>query len=223
MFKTEDEFDKEILKHWGKTVVFKDGIINIGKYKKILWILKEPNRSNSDKEENFRDFYSDVTGYGKWKSTFKRIILVTDMITKNLKTIPDIDTIIKTENPLEKVAIININKNGGKSSSKQSEIKNHYFEKKEILLKQVDGLAPYFIINCSMVNAFYDDIKGKYELKESSYGTNPIIGYAYNKNKLIINYYHPNCRQKGMTDKRYCKTILKIYQKWAKDNKQVLN
>ncbi|MBR4376870.1 MAG: hypothetical protein IKX50_05765 [Spirochaetia bacterium] len=216
MFKTEDEFDKEILKHWGKTVVFKDGIINIEKYKKILWILKEPNRSNSDKEENFRDFYSDVTGYGKWKSTFKRIILVSDMITKKLKEIPDIDSIIKAENPLEKVAIININKNGGSSTTNISKLKKQYNANKNILLDQVLGIAPDLIINCTLVDDFYNDIIKQYKLTEKSFGKRPEIGYAYNPKKLIINYYHPNCRRRGMTDKWYCETILKIYQKWQK-------
>jgi len=225
MFKKEDEFDNEILKHWGRKVVFLDGIADIKQYKrtnpkKLLWILKEPNKSKQDKIENLRELFLDVTIFQDWQHSYKRIMLASDMIFNDSTILPDIDILLTEERyPINKIAIINVNKNGGNSKSNQKAINMHYKIKKEKLLEQVKGIAPDIIINCSLVDDFYNDIIHAYKLNNENIiidNFKRIIGYAYNSKKLLINYYHPNCHRKGMTDEWYCENILKIYNKWQK-------
>jgi len=228
MFKAVEEFDEIIKSEWGKngSFVVLDGIIDIDQYKKtpnrILWILKEGNESGG-KDGNcrdHRDFHKNVACYYKgWKSTYKNLIGVTYGILNNTsyKDLPIVndDATLNGENILEKIALININKNGGNSQAKHTIIEGNYTKHKEVLLKQIEGVEPDIIINCCRVRRLFDDLIRVYDLEKKQYDSRPefnySVEYAENSKKLLINYWHPGSHIKSQA---YQKIILDIYQMW---------
>ena len=229
MFKTENEFDPIIKQEWGLPVVY-DGITKISEYKgapvKILWILKEGNESTEQIERDHRDFHTNVAQYySGWKATYKNIILPTYGILHNLsyKELPELnnDTTVLGEYVLEKIALINVNKNGGGSQANMGIIEENYTRHKDVLVQQIDGIAPDVIINCSRVNRLFNDVCKRYCLTKQQYDFRPefdyVVDYATNSEKLLINYWHPGAH---MTDESYQKQILDIYQKWKSETNQ---
>ena len=225
MFESEGEFDSIIKQEWGFPVVY-DGIINIEEYKKtpvkILWILKEGNENIVQNERDHRDFHKNIANYYScWKCTYKNIILVTYGILHNLeyKDLPVLNdhTTIKDENVLEKISLINVNKNGGCAIANSSVIEENYTKHKDILLQQIEGISPEVIINCSRVNRLFNDVCKVYNLEKQYYDFRPefdyVVDYAKNSEKLLINYWHPGAH---MTDESYQKQILDIYKMWNK-------
>lgn len=212
-------FDKKIRNNWDNAVI--DGITNINRYKanetKLLWILKEPNKENPEEIFSHRNFHKDVSRYTKWQNTYRRIIYVSyGIINKQYKwhDIPDFKENSKIENVniLEDIAIININKSGGSSTSNDSFINKVYIEKKDLLIDQINSINPDVIINASRVYSLF------YDLNISSQRINKLntikTEYFKRKDRLVINTYHPNCRVKNVTDEVYVGSILKIVKNW---------
>lgn len=223
MFKTVDEFDSVIKQEWGLPVVY-DGITCIDEYNtaplKILWILKEGNESEGQDERDHRDFHTNVAEYySGWKATYKNIILSTygmlhNLAYKDLPTLSD-DAKVNGEYVLDKIALINVNKNGGGSQADSSVIEDNYTKHKSVLLQQIDGINPDVIINCSRVNRLFNDVADKYGLAKKQHDARQefdlVVDYAENTKKLVINYWHPGAH---MTDESYQKMILDVYALW---------
>jgi hypothetical protein len=207
----EKKLDNEILEIWDNP--FYDGIIHYETYIKekikLLWVLKEPHGKGP---QDFRAFYANPsTEYSKWKVTFGNIIRLSWSI---LAGIFDYDKIPELKNNgsidgsyiLEAVAIININKQGGDSSTPSGKMNNEYKRKevKDFLLKQIEFINPDIIINCHRVYEFISD-----QLDGNT--LNKINGeqYGFNKNRLIIDTGHPNVHG-TITNKDYCNNILNI-------------
>ena len=126
MIKKLIEWDDEIEKKWKNPVY--DGITNLSAYKKskykILWILKESNKSKPDETFYLRGFHKDVTDYKLWRKTYNKLIYVTYGLLHDVikyKDLPWIDEDATTNNSyiFNNIAVININKGGGKSQSIQ--------------------------------------------------------------------------------------------------------
>ena len=216
--KKEKELNKEAGVIWGRS--FLDGIIDYKSYidapVKLLWILKEPHGNSYI---DLRDYYSYPKGYyPRWMSTCGNLMRLSWAILENAQRkadiynfsqIPKIDTkecTIDGAFVLEYVAIININKHGGGTSTKKAIIDREYNRKnvKEFLLKQIELINPKIIINCHRVTNFINDQLGGNILN--------IIngdGYGFNNGRLIIDTGHPNVRG-TITNKDYCNNILNI-------------
>jgi hypothetical protein len=228
MFETEDEFDSVIKQEWGLPIVY-DGITNIDEYTKapikILWILKEGNEGEKQEERYHRDFHLDdhiVVYYSRWKSTYKNIILTTYGILYNIpyKHIPSLseDSTVNGEYMLNKIALINVNKNGGGGSSNRNVIEANYTKHKNILLQQIDGINPDIIINCSRVKRLYEDVAEKYGMEKKQFTSEfeLKVNFAENSSKLLIDYWHPNVRSYYVSSEAYQKQIIDIYKMWKK-------
>ena len=226
MFKKENEFDSIIRKKWGLPVVY-DGITCIDSYKsapvKILWILKEGNENVEQDERDHRDFHTDVAKYySGWKATYKNVILPTYGMLHNLdyKDLPALadDAKVNGEYVLDKIALINVNKNGGGSQANSSVIEENYTKHKDVLLQQIEGISPEVIINCSRVNRLFDDVCKKYNLTKNKFDFRPefdyVVDYAASPERLLINYWHPGAH---ITDESYQKQILDIFNQWKKN------
>jgi len=206
----ENEFDNEITKTWKFPVL--DGITDIKMYKKakprILWILKEANKSTPKEQWNHRNFHKEVNNYKLWRQTYQKIIYVSfGMIydTGKYSDLPCIDSeaLIDGINVLEMIAIINVNKSGGGSRSSDKQISESYKMNRESILKQIELIGPEIIINASRVWSLYDDLIGNSQRKK--YKDNE---YAINGDRLIINAYHPNARY---SEEKYYNSIFKIF------------
>lgn len=220
MFINNYDFDETIEKEWASPVMY-DGITNIERYKKskpkILWILKETNENGKKDNRDHREFHVDVTVYPYWKRTYKKIILTTYGIIHN-KSYDDMlgfsndKTLKGYYEILNDVAFINVNKTGAKAQSQGWYISECYQKHKETLLTQIDEIAPDVIINCSRVEEVFYDLVDRYSLLEDKkIADGWPINYAYNKKKLIIDYWHPNSRKKNDW---YCTQIIEIYKNW---------
>lgn len=212
MLKTANALDREIDEIFKNPVY--DGITSITNYlkatKRILWILKEANKSSQKDSWYHRDFHKDITVYNKWKSTYKRIIYTSYGILNNQRNwykIPWIqnDSTINDINVMKQIAIININKSGGTSVSDNSFIQKVYVEKKNFILKQIKSIEPDIIINCSSVYELTEDLKNIYKLRKNK--------YSYSSNQIILlEAYHSNAR--NITDEEYFNGIVKPVLRW---------
>ena len=220
MFTKEADFDKEIKKNWAYPVL--DGITDLKLYKqakyRILWILKEPNKSDDKKEEwNHRDFhYEGTAGYKRWFVTYKRIHYISyGLLNDDISCRYDIDmetAKINGINSLQQIAIININKSGGEAFSNQAKIDMHYEEKKEILHSQIDGINPEIIINVSRCEPLFNDLSENNKIQKLR---NSELRYCITPERLVIDYYHPGVHSKGITDEKYCNDMFNAVKKWA--------
>jgi hypothetical protein len=204
----QTELDTEMSKIWGNPYL--DGITDYEKYIKapikILWILKEPNGMGGG---NHRIFHKDVRDYSLWQMTFGNIMRVGYGIFEgcnNYNEIPEIDKsecLIGDYPILDEIAIINVNKSGGNSSTPQGKLDIEYERTgvKEFLHKQIEFINPEIIINSHGVYRFFLDQIGDNNIKV-------INGekYAMVKNRLIIWTSHPNRAPK----ESYCNNILRI-------------
>lgn len=216
MKKTERHITRMIKKNWKFPVL--DGITNNAAFQeskyKILWILKEPNKTKKNEIWDHRLFHRNITCYDKWLMTYQKIIYSSYGILTNclsFSKLPDIEenSIINGKNILHEIAIININKGGGGSTSNNDSIRRYYFKNKELLHDQIEQIQPDIIINTSRVwelfeNITYEKIIG---LKKDN--------FQYSKGKILtINTYHPNSR---FSVEKYCNNIFHAFKAWKSE------
>lgn len=210
--KNEAQLDESISKLWKNPIY--DGIVDIKKYKKskfkILWILKEANNGGPGGNWNLRHFHDNVSVYPKWRKTYQKIIYTSFGILNSIEKFRDLPSIdsnskIDGQNVLENLAIINIKKNGGYSSSDQNVINKNYELHKDFINQQIELINPDVIINASRVWAvFYNYCGDNFKnIKQFQYGLS--------NEKLIINAYHPNARY---GDAKYYKNIMEVFLSW---------
>lgn len=213
--KRASDYDSGIRARWKYPVL--DGITEMSAfesvYPKVLWVLKEPNKSRPRETWNHRGFHQDITVYSGWRRTYQKLIYTSYGIIRCIycySQLPDIDretSMIDNTNVLRYVAVTNINKNGGTSQSNQSVIRREYIANRDFLLRQIDSIAPDIIINASRVwEIFLDLAYGKYlSLRKAN------LQYSMSPQRLVVNYYHPNSR---VPDEEYCNCLLRTVRKW---------
>jgi hypothetical protein len=188
----------------------KDGIVDIEKYQnaryKILWILKEGNVDESDKNEE-RDICSEFrSDQHKVNAcaipTFRKLIYATYGILY-----PDVEWLeIPTADKdsyevIKQIAYININKFPGGAVSSDDVIFETYKNGRDDLLKQIVEINPNIIIFGGTAKYFpEEDLKsiGWDASKESEFvvksigTTQEIICYSDSSEKLCICAKHPS-------------------------------
>jgi len=210
------ELDAEIRRIWNNAVV--DGISDLKTFnsapRKILWILKEPNKERPKQTWDHREFHHKGVhlGYDRWKNTYQKIIKTSYAILagwKDIKLIgfdPD-SSYIEGENILSSVAIININKSGGTSSSLGQLIDGQYRAHRDFILNQIKVIDADIIINASRVDALYEDI-----LPDPSQNLRKIkVKYKIDGKRILINTFHPNAR---IREELYCNSIIEVVNRW---------
>ena len=181
-------------------VFISDGIVNKDVWnklppgKKILVLLKEAyggeaNWSLSEK----------LLKEGPWNNTWNRIaewsygLLSTD----SGKITPYDKLNHKRANDfLQKIAIMNIRKSGGETSSVDNEIKQYAIYDKKEIIREIELIDPDIVIcGGSIILNSLDEISNKQIIKNPS----DLISYYYSdaigkKERLFIDFYHPACR-----------------------------
>ncbi|HHT22196.1 MAG TPA: hypothetical protein GXZ87_02635 [Bacteroidales bacterium] len=198
-----------------------DGVIDVEKYLnakyRILWILKEANSENDSWSylENFKN-KEWLYRCGKSILTLKRIIYTTYGILRDCQwhEIPDASN-EKSFEPLQEIAIINIKKIPGGSTSNPTIIQSAYYENRELLKLQIETYNPDIIIFGNTMQFFNkSDFYGfeNTEKQITEYGNHY---YATNE-KLYIHTWHPAVRGAGFTDEDYVTDIISIVRCWKK-------
>ncbi len=205
----------------------KDGIINNELYKnsfpKVLWILKEGNVSEKDK--NMKRDICDEINNGQHISnalsipTFRKMIYATYSIFK-----PDIDWADiplannrATYDIFRQVGYINVNKLPGNATSVYQIMKHAYLKYEKLLINQIIEMNPNIIILGGTLKFFtYEaceeigfDIR-KVEKQISLNGTASY--YKISKDKLLINAFHPAYFR--VSDKEYIEGIRSAVENW---------
>jgi hypothetical protein len=197
-----------------------DGIIDLEKYLnakyRILWVLKE---ASSNDTWSYLVKFKDIVWLkekGKSVPTLKRIIYTTYGILRDCEwhEIPDAKN-EKAFEPLQEIAIINIKKIPGSSTSDDKIIQQAYYENQELLRMQINVYNPDIIIFGNTLQYFY---KSDFHGLETAEKQNTNYGNAFydTGDKLYIHTWHPAVRGAGFSDKEYVMDIVSILRNWRK-------
>ncbi|HHX58123.1 MAG TPA: hypothetical protein GX710_08915 [Clostridiales bacterium] len=195
---------------------YEDGIINLelflaAKYR-ILWILKETNGDFS------LDYFRNATKLkrGTWK-TWKNVGIASSLILEN-----DQSTKLDPTTYLKQIAIINLKKTPGKSSTKMGKFTDDYQstdneDTRIIVQKQIKNINPNIIICGNVLSLLSNQLKFREALKvEPMLFPKKNNMYCFN-NVVFINAYHPcypTLHSITLTSKKYCEIISNSVTKW---------
>lgn len=209
-----------------------DGRVDSVKYDKsplkILWILKEANVAEEDKNkqidvcEGFRSDWHIKNALSI--PTFRKLIYATYGILNPSVEWQDVPFANKEAYEVVKqIAYININKYPASSSSNDVDMKKAYDDNKVELLSQINELNPNVIVFGNTLKYFeYEDLDkigwtiSKTEKKYADDATYNTAFYEISSDKLCINAYHPSYPK--ISDKVYWSEIKKAFSNW-KSNK----
>jgi hypothetical protein len=205
-----------------------DGIIDEDKYKKspikILWVLKEGNVAEGDKNKQ-RDIREEFREDGHKKNalsipTFRKMIYATYGILHSDKDWSDVPFANEEAYEVVKqIAYININKYPAAATSNYNDIKKAYNDNKLELLKQISRIDPDVIVFGNTL--YYFDFEDLGEIgwtitdrKYADEKTKYTAFYEISSSKLCINAYHPAYTK--ISNEVYWDEIRKAYRIWKK-------
>lgn len=190
--KKHEELLKKLQTECPKAVL--DGAVNNEEWGKltknrILWVLKETDDYAGDLRELLRQF-ADASNpnkiYNRWKSTYEAVVQVSyGILNGYLEWGEWAEKVNEIRKVLHKIAVINVNKLGGKERTNMSELKES--PKENSTLEQIDSLDPNIVILGNVVDVISwpkDDVKRKW-----------------------ISTYHPG--QTTVTHREYYESIIK--------------
>jgi hypothetical protein len=207
----------------------KDGIVDTSKYgingmPKIMWVLKEGNVSEEDKEISIDLCEGLRTDWHKKNAlaipTFRKMIYATYCILN-----PDTDwsdvpyANAEAYEAIKYIAYININKYPAGSVSNYNDIQKAYDDNKEELLNQIFECNPNIIIFGNTLQYFkVEDMKrigfdiSNSIKKYADDSTKNTSFFIASSDKLCVHAYHPSYPK--LSNKIYSLEIKTAVQKW---------
>ena len=183
-----------------------DGVVDIDHYlaskPKMLWILKEPvdEVENGVPSGGGWSMTKHVLSVGKFdnKPPFAPIAYVTYSVFNNFLKYREMD--YATEDPkivasVKNIAYINVSKMPASSSSDMKVIGHWYEKNRQLLLKQIEVIAPDIIIGGYTLPLFFNDLG----LKRENFNPEKTASFCRQDGRLYIDAYHPS--QWSMVDK----------------------
>jgi hypothetical protein len=108
-------------------------------------VLREVNDYPGDLRDLLNDS-KELCRYSRWKATYGLVAKISSGLLNN-KWDEDADRLVKVENILQKIAVININKLGGKEKSSISKLRKAAKEfYSQYILEQIKALDPDIVI-----------------------------------------------------------------------------
>jgi hypothetical protein len=210
---TKTEHLSELFNRWKSEVKFSeydfyaDGIINEHLYdecpqgKKLLFITKEPNASNHEKNED-RSF---VTEWNFANPTYPFACRIAEWAYGILNDFPPFDEIPETKQQcLKQISFMNIKKSGGKGEAVFDDVYSVAIKQTPFILEQVNIIQPDIIITGlsgeRIRNILWPDVKWK----KSGYAV--LVGRY--KNAKMIDFYHPSSRSAPAASYSLLKNII---------------
>ncbi|HOE05184.1 MAG TPA: hypothetical protein PLZ52_08215 [Bacteroidales bacterium] len=205
----------------------KDGIINVELYKnsipKVLWILKEGNVSEEDKNKE-RNICNEINNGQHIDNalgipTFRKMIYATYGIFNpdvSWEEIPLANN-LESYNTFKNVGYININKMPGGQKSDYQIIQDAYLKYESFIIKQIIDMKPNIIIfggtyqfftyeACAIFGFDTRNVEKKYLQN----GT--VASIEVSNEKLVIDAYHPAYFR--VSDKNYWYGIREAVMRW---------
>lgn len=130
--------------------------------------------------------------------------------------VPQLDEVVHKQ-CLDEIAVVNLKKSDGNSSSKYDEIAKYARKDKEIIKREIELIDPKIVICGSTFSILLREVYDSYSLKED----NPSDNWYYylnldGKTRLYIDYYHP---ANHWSDLMNYYSITNIYQQALQDPK----
>ncbi len=130
--------------------ICKDGIINQEEYlkapKKVLFVMKEVNDWPGG---DLREMLAEGPKYQMWHSTARWAA----GIIHDFPHFSEVDNYPRRREAIRQVAVINLKKTSGGPYSKMSVINAYAFKDRELLLRQIEEIAPEIIVACGTFNS----------------------------------------------------------------------
>ena len=182
-------------KHAGR-LFNRDGIVNEEEWnasdKKILFLLKEAYHKTEMPGDTY-DLSEDLNSNGPWSNIWYRVADWTRAIMQTEENrIPSYKKLSHDDanNYLRKIAVVNIKKSGGTSTSRYDNLKGYAQDDAEELLTEIELINPDIIVCCYSFD--YLNIVLSIANEQIDKAGHPNDNYHYRwRDKTVIDYYHP--------------------------------
>lgn len=186
-----DEWEKRHLAKGHKRFI-RDGIVNEDWWMqeqsvpKVCFFLKE---ARTDQEEGY-NLVKDLYTYEPWK-LWQRVAVWTQAIQLSFSgECPyDEDKIkMKSHEAVRQTAVVNVKKSNGLAESTEEDLWQYVKDDKDLLKKELEIVNPDIIV-CGYTFGMLSEVLGEELERDNTSDTM----YAFWKDKLVIDYYHPAC------------------------------
>ena len=202
---------------WPRKPVY-DGVVNEDRYlstsPRMLWILKEAWEEPGKKEYGGWSVTKDIAAFGVQtkKDTYAMVAYITYSVLNGFPSYGEIDKTIDLPtigDSLKNIALINIKKLSGGTTSNSQEIDDHYRKHCSLLLRQIEVINPSIIIGGSTLHLLFADF-GLDRSMFSKLNEDASALYCRHAQRLFIDAYHP--AQRGSRE-LYVDDIVQIIKK----------
>lgn len=186
-----DEWEKRHLAKGYKRFI-RDGIVNEDWWMqeqsvpKVCFFLKE---ARTDQEEGY-NLVKDLYAYEPWK-LWQRVAVWTQAIQLSVsgERPYDEDKIkMKSHEAVRQTAVVNVKKSNGLAESTEEDLWQYVKDDKDLLKKELEIVNPDIIV-CGYTFGMLSEVLGEELERDNTTDTM----YAFWKDKLVIDYYHPAC------------------------------
>ena len=144
-----DKFFTEWKKEKNIDIFVKDGIICPKKYENILFVLKDANNANGEKEPDLRKALVENTGEGKtWYNVCRWIIALLDEVPYS--SYVGNMTAEKQHEIIKRAAVINLKKEAGRESVEDRTIMSCAKNHTDKIMQQIQQCEPKLIVVCGV-------------------------------------------------------------------------
>lgn len=186
-----DEWEKRHLAKGHKRFI-RDGIVNEDWWMqkqsvpKICFFLKE---ARTDQDAGY-NLVKDLYAYEPWK-LWQRVAVWTQAIQLSFsgERPYDEDKIkMKSHEAVRQTAVVNVKKSNGLAESTEEDLWQYVKDDKDLLKKELEIVNPDIIV-CGYTFGMLSEVLGEELERDNTTDTM----YAFWKDKLVIDYYHPAC------------------------------
>lgn len=185
--------EKKLFAKWGKREITHDGVVAIDAYLaskvKVLYILKESNDFPSGSDFTLKDFIKNGARWQSWNNIARWQHGIQTYYQTGTAEYKNHITLTDRKNILRNIAVMNLKKETGGSSSKPQEILNHTINDFSLLKEQLNLYRPDIIICCGtgdivVQQGLLNDIRQSIESTNET-------RYIKDSKTLLIKYFHP--------------------------------
>ncbi len=175
----------------------KDGAVDWNRYAatnlRLLWVLREVHDGNIARGGegggwDLRRFLrEDLLNYPRWHVTYGAVAKVSNALSQGVA--PADVACMSSRNvigTLKEIAVINLNKLGGKARVETGGFKEHIRQFSPFISRQVEALAPHVII----AGGTYD-LLSEYSCGGASIATSQKFGATISGDRWLVKAYHP--------------------------------